>query len=127
MKSSVIRIVLALLMLGAVFSAAQVSAQTKAPAPAETLDTVKLTEVESLKVQNFKQQQTILIQQQQLLQRQFNDTQAALQKLSVDAKAEFEKIAADHKLKDVTFDPNAFALVPAKNNPAQNATPSSSK
>jgi hypothetical protein len=95
--------------------------------PAETLETVKLSEIEQLKVQSLQQQRTILLQQQQILQKQFNDTQAALQKLTADAKVQFEQIAKDHKIKDVEFDVNTFGLAPAKQAPTQNAGPSASK
>lgn len=128
-------IVMGILLLGVLAFVLKASAQTPqhkekpaatAAAP-ETLETLKLNEVENLKLQNLQQQRTILLQQQQLLQKQFNETTTALQQLSVTAKAEFEQVAKDHKLKDVEFDTNTFTLVPAKKEPVQNATPSSNK
>lgn len=130
-------IVLAILAIAvACFAADTAKAQNKSSQPvaakaqptAETLDNVKLSEKEQLKVQNFRLMKENSVLKQQILQLQLNMASMSDQcQLMPAAKAELEQIAKDHKLKDVEFDANSIGLVPAKKEPVQNATPSASK
>ena len=72
---------------------------------------VTLTEIETLKLQTLTQQHTILLQQKQILQTQYQQNQAEMDKLIVQAKETFEAVAKAHKL-NVVFDPTTFQLVP---------------